>query len=234
MEPLSFGAAGWGDELAEGAALTLALAVGALLVGVPLGLLGAAMRLSRFAIIANVAAAYVAVMRGVPELLIVLLVYYGGGFAWQAVLGWFGYVGYAEIDAFAAGVTALGVVFGAFATEVFRGAFLAVPAGQIEAARALGMHRFAVFRLVLLPQAWRLALPGLGNLWLVLLKDTALVSVIALNELTRMTTIAVGATKQPFTFYFAACAIYLALTLASTVAIEAAARHAGRGLERLR
>jgi His/Glu/Gln/Arg/opine family amino acid ABC transporter permease subunit len=233
MELLAFGAAGWGDELAEGAWLTLRLAAAALVVGLALGLIGAAALMSRRRALRAMGHAYVTAVRGVPELLVVFVVFFGGGFALQAVMGLWGESGYVEIDAFAAGMAALGLMFGAYASEVFAGAYRAVPKGEIEAARALGLAPLVTARLVVWPHVWRLALPGLGNLWLVLLKDTSLVSVIALDELTRMANVAVGASKQPFTVYTAAAAVYLAMTAVSMVALglleRRAAASAGRG-----
>ena len=118
---------------------------------------------------------------------------------------------------------ALSLTFGAYATEVLRGAYLSLPRQQAEAAQALGLSRLRTLRHVLLPQVWRMALPGLGNLFLVLLKDTSLVSVVGLDELTRKSTIAVSYTKQPFTFYFAAALIYLAMTALSMAGTQALA-----------
>ncbi len=234
MELLAFGAAGWGDELAEGAWLTLRLAAAALIVGLGLGLIGAAALISRRRTLRALGHAYVTLVRGVPELLVVFMVFFGGGFALQAGMSLWGADDYVEIDAFAAGIAALGVMFGAYAAEVLAGAYRAVPKGQIEAARALGLAPLATARRVIWPQIWRLALPGLGNLWLVLLKDTSLVSVIALNELTRMANIAVGASKQPFTVYAAAAAVYLALTAVSMMALAVLERRAGASAGRVR
>ena len=126
---------------------------------------------------------------------------------------------------------ALSLTFGAYATEVLRGAFLAVPPQQGEAAQALGLSRLRALRHVLLPQVWRSALPGLGNLFLVLLKDTSLVSVVGLDELMRKSAIAVSYTREPFTFYFAAALIYLAMTALSMAGMQVLERRAARGVE---
>jgi polar amino acid transport system permease protein len=134
-----------------------------------------------------------------------------------------------EISGFAAGVVALGVVFGAFSSEVFSGRHPRDPQGPGRSRALFGLTAFQSFRLITLPQLWRLALPGLGNLWLVLIKDTSLVSVIALNDLLRQTQVAVGVTKEPFFFYLIACLIYLAFTLISTVGTNALERRANRG-----
>jgi ABC-type arginine transport system permease subunit len=137
-----------------------------------------------------------------------------------------------DIDPFSAGVITIGVIYGAFATEVFRGAFLAVPKGQVEAARAAGMNRMLIFRRVLMPQAWRFALPGLGNVWMVLIKATALMSVIQLSELLRNADIAARAVRMPFTFYFLASLFYLAITIVSMLGQQRIEAWANRGVRR--
>jgi len=228
----AFGAAGWGDELAEGAWLTIRLAAVSLVFGITIGLLGAGAKMSQYRVLRALADIYTTLIRGVPELLIIMIVFFGGSFALQKVMSWFGRTEYIEVNGFAAGVFALSIVFGAFATEVFRGAFQAIPIGQIEAAMACGMSRGLVFRRIQLPQVWRYALPGLGNLWLILIKDTTLVSVIAYDELIRKSQIAIGATKLPFTFFACAAAIYLLLTIVSMHATGRMERIANRGVRR--
>jgi polar amino acid transport system permease protein len=141
-------------------------------------------------------------------------------------------VGHVEFSPFAAGVVALAMVFAAFAAEVLRGAFQAVPEGQIMAGLAIGMTKRQIFWRIKLPLLWRYALPGMGNLWLNLLKDTALVSVIALDDLMRATKVAVGVTKQPFTFYLTACLIYWALCIVSELVLAQLERRANRGVRR--
>ncbi len=137
------------------------------------------------------------------------------------------------MNQFVAGVTALGLVLGAFSSEVFYAAIRSVPRGQTEAASALGLAPWQSFRLVVFPQLWRVALPGLSNNWLVLLKDTSLVSVIAITDLMRQTSIAVGVTKQPFFFYLVACLIYLVFSMLSSVVFSRAEARASRGLKRV-
>jgi His/Glu/Gln/Arg/opine family amino acid ABC transporter permease subunit len=204
--------------------MTLLVAAISLVFGTAVGFLGAGAKLSRWRALRLLADVYTTIIRGVPELIIILLLYFGGTVTLSAIAGH-----YVEVNGFSAGVFALSIVFGAYATEIFRGAILAIPLGQIEAARALGMRRIATFRTVKLPQLWRFALPGVGNLWLVLLKDTALISVVGLEELMRKTAITAGATRQPFTFYFASAIIYLAFTIVSSTALHWAERRAGRG-----
>jgi len=222
---------GFGTQLAAGALVTAGLAAASLAGGLVLGIAGAAARMSRRRLVRAAAHAYTTAVRGVPELLMVLIVYFGASAVIGRVASLLGATGFFEPNPFLAGVTALSLTFGAYAAEVLRGAFLAMPRGQAEAAYALGFSRLGAFRHVLLPQVWRAALPGLGNLFLVLLKDTSLVSVVGLDELMRKSTLAVSYTQQPFTFYLAAALIYLAMTAVSMAGIQTLERRAARGTE---
>jgi len=221
---------GYGWMLWDGLQLTLLVGVSALIVAVLLGLIGAWGKLSRNRIARGAADTYTTVIRGVPELLLILLVYYGTPTLIQDVLAGFGYDVIIDVNPFVAGVMTLGFIYGAFSTEVFRGAILAVPKGQIEAAYAAGMGRATMVRRILLPQVWRFALPGLGNVWMVLIKATALISVIQLPELMRNADIAARAVRLPFTFYFAASLIYLGITVASMVGQQRMEAWARRGV----
>ena len=207
-------------QLLAGTLMTIRITLAATLLGICLGLLGATARLSNVALLRVVGGAYVGVIRGIPELLIVFLIYFGSSRLLMAVASLFGYHEYIELNPFIAGVLALGLTFGGYATEVFRGAFLAIHQGQTEAAQALGLSKVRVFFGIILPQAWRIALPGLGNLILILMKDTALVSVIGLEELTRKTSMVVNATREPFTWYFTAAVMYLFLTMITTMVLR--------------
>lgn len=211
---------GFGDQLWAGTLVTVELAMSALALGLVLGLLGAAAKLSNYRPARALATGYTSLIRGIPELLTVLIIYFGATTVLMAIASWFGYDEYIEISPFIAGVTALGLTFGAYATEVLRGAMQAIPKGQREAGMVLGMSRLRTFYRITLPQVWRLALPGLGNLFLVLLKDTALVSVIGLEDIMRKANVAVGFTKEPFLFYMTAAFIYLALTIVSMLGIH--------------
>jgi putative lysine/arginine/ornithine/histidine/octopine transport system permease protein len=221
---------GFGDQLLLGAWMTLRVAFGALVVGLALGLLGATAKLSGSRVARAAAEAYTTVVRGLPELLVVLIIYFGSSGLLTTAAEWLGYDEFIELSPYAAGVTALGLSFGAYATEVFRGAILAIPKGQIEAAHAFGMGRILTFRRIVLPQVWRIALPGLGNLFLVLLKDTSLISVIGLDELMRKAAIAVGFTREPFTFYLAAAVLYLTMTIVTMAVLNRAERAAQKGI----
>lgn len=218
---------GFGAQIAAGAGLTLAVAALSLLFGLAIGGMGAAAKLSRRRALRALADGYTTLVRGVPELLILLLLYFGGTVFLTWIAG-----EYVEVNGLGAGLFALSILCGAYTTEVLRAAIQAVPKGQIEAARALGLRQAVVVRKVLLPQVWRLALPGLGNVWLVLLKDTSLISVVGLEELMRKSNIAAGATHQPFTFYAVAALVYLLFTTVSVIGIALLERRARRGLAR--
>jgi len=222
---------GFGGTLAAGAGVTIKLALASLIFGLCLGLIGAGAKLSRFFLLRTAADIGTTVIRGVPELVLVLAVYFGGAVVINGLAAKIGYSGYIEINAFGAGVLAIGAASGAYATEVFRGAILAIPKGQVEAARALGMPAFLLFRRIVLPQVWRYALPGLGNLFLILQKNTALVSVTGLSDLMRNTTVAVGYTRKPFTFYLVAALIYLGFTTITMVGNQFLERWASRGVK---
>jgi len=215
---LEFGAEGWGDELLAGTMLTIKLALATLPFGLVLGFFIALAKNSSEPTLVLAANIYTTLFRGLPELLTLLIIYYGGQILVQQIVGLFTDT-YVEINGFVAGMIALGLVFSAFSSEVFLSAFRGIPDGQYEGSMALGLTRFQTMRLVIVPQLIRLALPGLSNLWLILLKETALVSVIALDDLLRTTNVIVGATKEPFFFYFVACMIYLLLSIISSVGI---------------
>lgn len=232
-ELFSFGDAGWGDELAAGLLITLQLALVSLPVGLGLAFLAASASLSGVRCLRVAGKSYTTVMRGLPEILTLFVVYNGAGLLLNLLAGWWDPEGGAvEFSPFLAGVIALGLVFGAFAGEVLRGAFQALDRGQVEAGSAAGMSRWQVFKRIKVPQVWRFALPGLGNLWINLLKDTALVSIIALDDLMRMTKVAAGFTKLPFNFYLAACLTYWTMSLASELVLAQLERHANRGIRR--
>jgi His/Glu/Gln/Arg/opine family amino acid ABC transporter permease subunit len=223
---------GYGGLLLKGAKLTIYVGVSAMAIAMVLGLIAAMCKLSKSKFVTFVAETYTTIIRGVPELVLILLVYYGAPTLLQNLLAFFGKDIYVPVNPFVAGVCTIGFIYGAFATEVFRGAYLAVPKGQIEAARACGMGSLLTFRRVILPQMWRFALPGLGNVWMVLIKATALISVIQLPELMRNADIAARATRKPFTCFFAASLIYLAVTIASNAFQQWAEARASRGVRR--
>ena len=221
---------GYGGLLLDGLWLTIAVGLSSMLLAILLGLLGSWAKLSHNRFANRLANLYTTVVRGIPELILLLLVYFGIPTLIQDVAARLGHEITIDLNPFMAGTMAIGFIYGAFSTEVFRGAFMSIPPGQLEAARAMGMGRLLSFRRILLPQAMRFALPGLGNVWMVLLKATALVSIIQLDELMRKTKIAANATHQPFTFYFLASLLYLGLTVVSMLLQSRAERWSNRGI----
>lgn len=207
--------------LLDGTLVTLAVAGVSLAIAIVLGLAGASAKLSRSSALKTLAATYTTLIRGVPDLVLMLLIFYGG----QVAVNWLalqlGHQDYIDINPFVAGVLTIGFIFGAYLTETFRGALMAIPPGQREAGLAFGMSRTQVLLRITLPQMVRLALPGFTNNWLVLVKSTAIVSVIGLSDMMQRAGFAAGATQQPFTFYLAAAALYLAITTVSLVALGA-------------
>lgn len=215
---------GYGPALLEGTLLTVESALASLAIALGLGLAGALAKVSQSRAARWVAQIYTTLIRGVPDLVLMLLVFFGGQIMVNQLATAVGYDEYIDVSPFIAGVGTIGFIYGAYMAETLRGAILAVPAGQLEAGYAYGMSRWRVFAGILLPQAIRHALPGLGNNWLVLLKTTALLSVLGLDDVLRKASLAAGATREPFTFYLAVALIYLLLTTISTVLLEWAER----------
>ncbi|SDG11818.1 amino acid ABC transporter membrane protein 1, PAAT family [Limimonas halophila] len=222
---------GYAGLLLDGFKLTVLVGLASMALAIVLGLVGATAKLAQSATIRWLAGTYTTVVRGVPELVMILLVYYGVPTLVQDIAAGFGFDITVDFNSFVAGVATIGFIYGAFTTEVFRGAYLAVPRGQIEAAYACGMSRRQTAWRVTLPQMWRYALPGLGNVWMVLLKATALISVIELHELMRASQVAAQATREPFTFYFIAALMYLALTIVSMQVQQRLEARANRGMQ---
>ncbi len=214
----------------QGAKLTIYVGVCSMVIAIGIGLIGVLGQLSKSPVVRFLVNTYTTVVRGIPELVLILLVYYGVPTLIQDVSAMLGHQVYVSLDPFISGTATIGFIYGAFSTEVFRGAYLAVPKGQIEAARACGMSGALTFRRITLPQMMRYALPGLGNVWMVLIKATALISVIQLPELMRSADIASRNTRKPFTFFFVASLIYLAITIISNIVQQWAEKRASRGV----
>ena len=228
---LQFGPQGWGDELAAGAGVTIALSLATLPIGVTVGFFMSLAKQSSDPFVRRGAEIYTTIFRGLPELLTLFVVYYGAQYSVSGITrALFGRP--MEISPFFAGMVALGLVLSAYATEAFASAFRGIPHGQYEGAYAIGLTRLQTMSFVIVPQLIRLALPALSNLYLSMMKDTALVSVITLSDLLRQTTVAVGSTKQPFFFYLVACLIYLTLSILSSIGIWRIDAWASRGVER--
>jgi arginine/ornithine transport system permease protein len=203
---------GYYISILQGSLISVAVALTSLALAVVLGLLTAAARLSKHRPSVLIATCYATVMRGIPELVLMLLVFYGGTMGLNHILQTMGSNASVDINPFIAGVLTLGMVYGAYMSETFRGAILAIPAGQAEAAQAFGMGRQHIFMRIILPQMVRYALPGFSNNWLVLIKATALVSLIGLHDMTYSAKQASAATRQPFVFLLFTGLLFLLFT----------------------
>jgi octopine/nopaline transport system permease protein len=228
LTTLGFGQGGWGGLLLLGALMTLAVTLVALAIGAVIGSVVAWAKLSRGLLPRFLGDAYTTVFRGVPELLIIYLIYFGGSRGVSAIGAMFGAQGFIGLPAFLAGAIGVGLISASYQAEVFRGSFLAVAAGEIEAARAIGMPQLLRFRRIVVPQVLRFALPGLGNVWQLSLKDSALVSVTGLAELMRQSQVAAGSTHLYFTFYIAGGCLYLVLTTLSDRVFGAAEKRVAK------
>ncbi|MCG9783639.1 ABC transporter permease [Vibrio brasiliensis] len=226
---------GYEASILKGAVVTIEVALLSLLLAMILGMLGALAKMAPYRWARAIATLYTTVIRGIPDLVLMMLIFFGGQILlnnslysinetlneWFASSApnheWTSYLpDYIDVSPFVAGVLTIGFIFGAYMAETFRGAIMAVDSGELEAAKAYGMGPVLAFRRILLPQMIRHALPGFGNNWLVLLKTTALVSIIGLEDMVRMSSLAAGSTKMPFTFYMAVAIIFLFFTSVST------------------
>lgn len=205
---------GYSQLIINGALVTLELALSSVLLSVVIGLIGAGAKLSRSRVLAGSFEGYTTLIRGVPDLVLMLLIFYGLQIALNSLTEALG-LDQIDIDPMSAGISTLGFIYGAYFTETFRGAFLAVPRGQIEAATAFGFSASQTFRRILFPAMVRFALPGIGNNWQVILKATALVSLLGLNDVVKATQLAGKGTYQPFYFAIVAGVVYLLFTTLS-------------------
>ena len=212
MELLYFGSKGWGDELFAAFLMTIAVSLTAMLIGILFSIIFTPLKLSNSKILNFISNFYTTVIRGVPELLVIYLFFFGGTGAVMFVASIFGYNEYIAINAFITGAFAIGIISGAYSTEVFRGAIQSIDKGQFEASKVLGIKKNIQFYKVVLPQMLRLAIPNLSNVWQITLKDTSLISVTGLVEIMRQSYIAAGSTRDPLFFYSFAAVLYLLLT----------------------
>ncbi|CZF83937.1 MULTISPECIES: ABC transporter permease [Grimontia] len=227
---------GYGPSIFMGAILTVELAVLSAVIAVLLGLVTALARLSKNRFARGAATVYSTVVRGVPDLVLMLLIFFGAQIMMNNFSDWL-YEKYdidmfINIDEFTAGVSTIGFIFGAYMAETFRGAFLAVDRGQLEAGTAYGMSPWMIFRRIMFPQMMRHALPGIGNNWLVLVKTTALVSVIGLADMTRLAKEAAGAVNEPFKFFIPVAMVYLLITSISELGLKRLERKFSAGVVR--
>ena len=229
MDLISFGDNGWGDELFVATLMTIAVAITAMLIGFLFALVFTPLKLSKYKILNLIANFYTTVVRGVPELLVIYLFFFGGSGAIMYVAQIFGYYDYIEINAFLTGAISIGIISGAYSTEVFRGAIQSIDKGQFEACHDLGLKKYIYFFIVLMPQMLRLAIPNLSNVWQITLKDTSLISVTGLVEIMRQSYIAAGSTRDPLFFYSFAALLYLILTYLSMKFINKLEKNYSRG-----
>ena len=215
MEFLYFGSKGWGDELFFATLMTVVVSITAMLIGILFSLVFTPLKLSNFFFLRLIANSYTTFVRGIPELLIIYLFFFGGSASLMFVAKLFGYNGYIEINAFIIGAFSIGIISGAYSTEVFRGAIQSIDKGQFEASKVLGLRKPIYFFKIILPQILRLSIPNLNNVWQITLKDTSLISVTGLVEIMRQSYIAAGSTRDPLFFYSLAAALYLILTIIS-------------------
>jgi len=215
MGLLAFGDNGWGDELFFATLMTLAVAITAMFIGFIFSLIFTPLKITNNKILNFIGNFYTTVIRGVPELLVIYLFFFGGSAAVMFVGKIFGYDGYIEINAFITGAFSIGIISGAYSTEVFRGAIQSIDKGQFEACKVLGLNKYVYSFKIVIPQMLRLAIPNLSNVWQITLKDTSLISVTGLVEIMRQSYIAAGSTRDPLFFYSFAALLYLILTFFS-------------------
>lgn len=229
---MGFGPKGWGLLLLQAALMTVAVSCTAFALGSLIGSLLAWARIEGNRALNVAADAYTTVLRGIPDLLVIYLLYFGGSTALTALAHALGANGFVGVDAFAAGSIAVGIISGAYQSEVFRGAFAAINRGELEAARSVGMPRWLMFRRIIVPQALRFAIPGLGNVWQLALKESALISVVGLTEILRQAQVGAGSARQPFAFFITAALLYLMLSAISGWGFQRAEALGMRGVRR--
>jgi octopine/nopaline transport system permease protein len=229
MEFLYFGNTGWGDELFFATLMTMTVAVTAIFIGFFLAAIFTTFKLSKSKILNFIGNFYTTVFRGVPELLVIYLLFFGGSGAVMYVAKIFGYDGYIEVNAFLTGAISIGIISGAYSTEVFRGAIQSINEGQFEASKVLGLRKKIYYYKIIIPQMFRLALPNISNVWQITLKDTSLISVTGLVEIMRQSYIAAGSTRDPLFFYSFAAILYLFLTFLSLKLFNKLEKNYSRG-----
>lgn len=231
-EILSFGNQGYGDEILGGAWMTVQISLCAYTIGLLIGLAGAMGKLGGHKVLGRLLEFYTTFVRASPELILILLLYYAGTGLLNSVLAAYGFTA-VHVSGFAAAVAVLGFMQGAYATEVLRAAIQAIPVGQIEAAKAFGMTPWLRFRRIIIPAMLPLAIPGMGNLWLIVTKDSSLIAVVGYTELTLATRQAAGNTKLYLLFFSCAAAVYLMITLVSNQVFKRVEAYYRRGMPQL-
>jgi octopine/nopaline transport system permease protein len=212
FEKLIFGDMGWGDEFLFATLMTVVVSICSMGLGIFIAIFTAWAKLTLSRFLNLIANFYTTVVRGIPELLVIYLIFFGGSATVMKLAKVFGYEGYIELNAFTISVFAIGIISATYSTEVLRAAFLSIDRGQVESAKTLGLSRLQTFIKILVPQVLRHAIPGLGNVWQVTLKDTSLISVTGLVEIMRQTRISANVEHSPLTFLITAACLYLFLT----------------------
>lgn len=223
----------WGTLLLTSAAMTVAVSTSGYVFGMILGGMVAWARLRQNIILRLVSDIYTTLLRGIPDLLIIYLFYFGGSALLTHISNGLGVSGFVSVPAFATGTLAVGVASSAYQAEILRSAFLSINRGELEAARAAGMHDWLMLHRIVIPQMVRYALPGLGNAWQLVLKESALVSITGLTELLRQSQIASGSTQRPFDFYVVAAMLYLLITSVFSLFFRKLERMSNRHLRRV-
>ena len=232
MSFIEFLRGGWGLAMLIAAAMTIAVALAGYTLGMLVGVVGASAKISGGRITRAVADGFTTVLRGIPDLLVIYLFYFGSSAILTPLGRFFGATGFISLPGFLAGALAIGIVSGAYQTEVFRGAFQAIPKGELEAATAAGMTPFLKFRRIVGPLVLRFAVPGMGNVWQLVLKETALISVTGLVEILRQAQIGAGSTRQPFLFFCSAAVLYMTISSVSGWGFTRAEQRFTRGMRR--
>ena len=212
FDKLVFGDAGWGDEFLIATLMTLLVSIMSMGLGLFLAIITVWAKLIQNRISRFVANFYTTVIRGIPELLVIYLIFFGGNAVVMKIAKIFGYHGYIELNAFTIATIAIAIISATYSSEVLRASYLSISKGQLEAARALGMDKFSIFIKIIAPQVIRYALPGIGNVWQITLKDTSLISVTGLVEIMRQSRISSNVEHSPLTFLITAAILYLCLT----------------------
>ncbi len=232
FELMGFGPKGWGSVLLLATGMTVSVTLCGYAIGTVFGGIGAWAKLSGSRFLNTAAACYINVIRCVPELIIILLFYFGTSQMLTILFQSFGFEGEVMVPAFAAGAFTLGLISGAYLTEVFRGAYLVLSKGELEAARSVGMHKALMFRRIVAPQVLRYAISGMSNVWMMLLKESALISVTGLVEILLIAKRGMGSTRQPFSFYITAAILFLLIAAVSGRFFQAVETRAYRGMRR--
>jgi len=229
FEKLIFGDLGWGDEFLIAMLMTILVSILAMCLGIILAIFTAWAKVSYSKVLSIIANFYTTIVRGIPELLVIYLIFFGGSALLMKIAKIFGYNGYIELNALVISIIAIGIISATYSSEVLRAAYLSVPKGQVEAAKSLGLSRWNTFYKILSPQILRHAIPGIGNVWQITLKDTSLISVTGLVEIMRQTRIASNVEHSPLTFLITAAALYLFLTTFSSKFFNKIEKYSNRG-----